>query len=85
MFVALVGYEPDAASSEAAIFVRNRAGGWRLNKKRPSEGLGLRAGLVRLITSSWNLIYSELLRWETLLEKSSLIKHIPYALGTSYS
>ena len=47
MFVALVGYEPDAASSEAAIFVRNRAGGWRLNKKRPSEGLGLRTGLVR--------------------------------------
>ena len=32
MFVALVGHEPDAASSEAAIFVRNR-GGWRLNKK----------------------------------------------------
>ena len=31
-----------------------------------------------------NIIYNELLRWETLLEKSSLIKHIPYALRTSY-
>ena len=39
MFVALVDYEPDAASSEAAIFVRNRAGGWRLNKKDPQRVL----------------------------------------------
>ena len=52
-------------------------------KKEPS-GSDL-SSMVHLVQSNWNIIYNELLRWETLLEKSSLIKHIPYALRTSYS
>lgn len=34
------------------------------------------------VNSNWNAIYNELLRWQNLLEKSSLIKHIPYSRGT---
>ena len=39
--------------------------------------------MVHLVQTNWNLIYKELLRWQTLLEESTLTKHIPYSRGTS--
>lgn len=38
--------------------------------------------MVHLTLSNWNALYKELLRWQTLLEKSTLTKHIPYSRGT---
>lgn len=37
---------------------------------------------MHLTLSNWNALYKELLRWQTLLEKSTLTKHIPYSRGT---
>ncbi len=39
--------------------------------------------MVGEIDANWNDIYNELLRWQTLLEATTLIKHIPYSYGTS--
>lgn len=39
--------------------------------------------MVGEVDSNWNVIYKELLRWQSLLEKSSLINYIPYSRGTS--
>ena len=38
--------------------------------------------MVPLPLSSWNVIYKELLRWQSLLEESTLTRHIPYSRGT---
>lgn len=38
--------------------------------------------MVHLTLSNWNALYKELLRWQSLLEKSTLTKHIPYSRGT---
>lgn len=35
------------------------------------------------VDTNWNAIYNELLRWQTLLETTTLIKHIPYSYGTN--
>lgn len=38
--------------------------------------------VVHLVAANWNLIYKELLRWQTLLEESPLTNYLPYSRGT---